>query len=99
MAGDKHYKGTVGTNMIINVGENITGATDTKFKIQKPDGTKVDWNATIYNNNYLKYTVQEGDWNVWGDYKLHSWMTINGWTGPGDLVIFTIETLFNERNS
>lgn len=90
----QHYKETVGTDIIVNIGEDITGATNTKLKVQKPDGTEVEWIASIYNTNYLKYTVQENDWNQWGTYKVHSYLTINGWTGHGDCVTFTVDKLY-----
>ena len=91
---DKHYEATIGSDIIVNVGENITGATNLKLKVRKPDNTLVEWIPTIYNSNYLKYTVQESDWSMPGVYKLHAYLTIDGWTGHGDMVEFTVDKLY-----
>lgn len=91
---EKHYVGTTGTDIIVNIGENINTATNTKFKVKKPDNGLVEWDAVIYNNNYLKYTVQENDWSIPGVYKLHSHLTIDNWTGDGELATFTIYKLY-----
>lgn len=87
---DKYYNGSVGTDIIVDVGENITGGTNLKLKVKKPDGSLVEWIPTVYNSNYLKYTITTDDWNQSGVYKLHSYLTIGSWTGHGDMVEFTV---------
>ena len=82
----KHYKDAVGVDIILDCGADITGATDTKIKVEKPDGTEVEWAATIYNSNYLKYTTVADDLDQEGVYKMQAYLTLSGFTGAGDTV-------------
>lgn len=87
---EKHYVGEVGTDVIVDCGCDITGATSTKLKVKKPDDTTVEWDATIYNSNYLKYTTEAADFDQAGLCKLQSSLTLSGWTGLGETVNFII---------
>lgn len=92
---DRHYIGEVGTEIIVDCGVDITGATNTKLKIKKPDGTEVEWVAIVYNSNYLKYISIAGDFNIAGDYYLNSYIeTTGGWDGHGETAIFRIYALY-----
>lgn len=86
----KHYVGMVGVNVIVNCGHNITGATNTKLKVEKPDGTTVEWTATIYNENFLKYVSIADDFDQEGEYRIQAFLTLGDFTGPGDTDIVTI---------
>ena len=86
----KHYVGMVGANVIVDCGFDITGATDTKLKVEKPDGTEVEWPATIYNSNYLKYVSVADDFDQEGEYRIQALLTLGGFTGSGDTDIVTI---------
>ena len=85
-----HYTDEIGTEIIVDCGVDISGATPTTLKVKKPDGTEVEWTATIYNSNYLKYTTILGDFNQSGTYVLQTSLTLTGWTGLGDVATFEI---------
>lgn len=57
----KHYIGEVGKTIIINCGEDISGATTAKIMVKKPDGSTSEWVATVYamggRCNYIKYVT------------------------------------------
>lgn len=91
----RHYIGEIGTEIIVDIGVDITGATPTKLKVKKPDGTEVEWTATVYNSNYLKYTSLIGDFNISGTYSLQASLTLSGWTGLGDVATFEIYDPFH----
>ena len=86
----KYYVGDVGTDIIVDCGVDITGATDTTMKVKKPDGTTVSWTATVYNSNYLKFTTIADSFDQAGVWKLQSSLTLGGWTGLGETAEFTI---------
>jgi hypothetical protein len=48
--------------------QDISDATDQFFLIQKPDGTVIQKTATLVNNHYLVYIIEEGVWNQAGKY-------------------------------
>ena len=89
-----HYVGEIGTEIIVDCGVNITGATPTTLKVKKPDGTEVEWTATIYNSNYLKYTTTSGDFDQSGTYTLQAALTLTGWIGLGDVATFEVYSAF-----
>jgi len=87
----KHYKGTIGTYIIVNAGCDISTASAQELWITKPGGTKVVWTAEIYNSRFLKHVVVAGDWDESGTYKLQSYVEMpGGWKGPGDETYFEI---------
>lgn len=86
----RHYIGEIGTVITVDCGEDISAATNTKFKVKKPDGTEIEWSASIYNTNYLQYTTINSDLNQYGEYIIQSSLTISGWTGLGDADSFII---------
>ena len=93
---DKVYVGDVGTDVIVDCGEDITGATGLSLKVKKPDGTASSWTGDIavYNSNYLKYTIQSSDLSVDGRYKVQASLTLGTWTGLGETDTFTVSPLY-----
>ena len=87
---DKYYVGDVGTEIIVDCGTAITGATDLKLKVQKPDATTAEWTATIDGTDNLKYTTIDGDFSVAGTYLVQASLTLSGWTGLGETAHFII---------
>jgi hypothetical protein len=92
---DKVYVGDVGTEIIVDCGQAITGATGTTLEVEKPDGTEKSWTATIYGTNYLKYTIQTDDLDIAGVYKVQSKLTLGGWTGKGETDKFRVYAAHN----
>jgi hypothetical protein len=87
---DKVYVGDVGTDIIVDCGQDISGATSTSLEVNKPDGTNVSWTATIYQSNYLKYTIIADDFDQEGIYRVQSKLTLGGWTGRGETANFRV---------
>jgi len=87
---DKHYINEIGTEILVDCDSTITGATELKLKIKKPNGTEVEWDAAISGTDSLRYITIIGDFNQVGKYYLQSSLTIDGWTGLGETVSFFI---------
>lgn len=87
---NKYYVGDVGTDIIVDCGSTITGATDLKLKVKKPDGSTVEWTAAIDGTDNLKYTTIAGDFNLAGTYFLQSSLTLGGWSGLGEVAQFVV---------
>jgi hypothetical protein len=83
MMTDKIYRGTTGVVVIVDCGQDISTATDTKMRTKHPGGKVSEWTATIYGTNYLKYTTVDGDLDETGTYGIQSSMTLGVWTGTG----------------
>jgi hypothetical protein len=87
---DRHYVGNIGTEILVNCGSEITGATNLKLKVKKPDGTEVEWTAAIDGTDHLKYTTLAADFSVAGTYFLQASLTLGGWSGLGKTAQFEI---------
>jgi len=70
----KIYKGDVGVEIWLDTGQNLTGATAMKIKVQKPDGTEAEWAAQQHNSTTIYYVTGSGDLAASGDYVLQSYV-------------------------
>ena len=73
---------------------NITGATNTQIKYQKPSGTTGYWTATVVDGRYLQYQTQTDDLDESGTWKFQAYLTLGGWIGHGETATQTIFALF-----
>lgn len=96
----KHYIGDTGKTIIINCGEDISGATSTKIKVKKPDGVTTTWNASIYamggRYNYIKYvTVGPTVTDESVDSAISGTLVVAHYpvTTPGNIALYTGATL------
>ncbi len=87
---DKYYVGDTGTDIIVDCGTAITGATNTKLKVKKSDGTEVEWTAVIDGTDHLKYTTLVDDFSVPGTYFLQASLTLGGWSGLGETAQYIV---------
>jgi len=81
---DKIYVNEIGLTIILDAGQDITGATGITIEVQKPDGTTASWSAEVYDSQYVKYVTVEDDLDQVGTYKLQIELTLSGWTGRGN---------------
>jgi len=87
----KIYVGDVGTVILVNMGEDISGATTTNLIVLKPgDSTEYTWSGSVYNDNYLKYTTLSGNISVEGEYKLQPYIVLSTWSGKGETVTIRV---------
>lgn len=86
----KIYVGDVGTEILIDLQEDISMATDHILFVKKPDGSFVQWIAEVHDGQYLKYVCQEGDLDHKGTYKIQPKISIAGWSGLGETVSFKV---------
>jgi hypothetical protein len=89
---NKVYAGDIGTVIDIDVYENISGSTNYKYLVKKPDDSEVEWAAVLHNTTTFRYTTEEGDIDVKmpGAYYINPYATIGSWTGVGDTVILYV---------
>jgi hypothetical protein len=87
---NKIYKDEIGLAIILNCGQDVSGATGVKIKAKKPDKTEVEWDAEVYDTKYIKYLTEDGDLDLPGTYYLQAYMTLGDWTGPGNTVALTV---------
>ncbi len=95
----KHYIGEVGVEIIVDCGQVITGATNCKIFIQKPDKTTImEKTATIYSisgqSRYLRYVTIANDLDQAGVYSVQAALTLGTWTGRGETAFFTAYPLY-----
>lgn len=81
------FVGDVGTDIIIDLQEDISSATDYKIFYKKPSGAVGSWikdNLTIINSTMLRYTtLSDEDLDESGEWIFNPWVVLSGgeWTG------------------
>jgi len=100
---NKIYVGDVGLAIVLMLAKpgesiDITGATDTKMLVKKPDGTVVEWDADILTvageTKYLRHFTVAGDLDQKGRYRIQAYLSISGWTGRGETATFKVYDAF-----
>jgi hypothetical protein len=96
MADIKYYKWDVGTTLRVSTGNVLTTATVTNLKVQKPDGTEVEWVGTVDpgDNTVITYVVQANDFDQSGRYKLQAYVEFPSGKWRGNTAQFTVTTPF-----
>jgi len=89
----KVYVGDVGTHILVDMGKNIVGATNTSLRVMKPDGTTVTWDAAVFGTRHLEVVSELTTFDIPGLYKIYPKLTIGAWTGYGDPVRLEVESL------
>jgi len=86
----KVYKGDVGTEVLVDCGCVITGATVKKLKVKQPDGTLKEWVAEIEGTNFLKYITVDTDFTQDGTYYLQAYVELTSGKWSGETAAFTV---------
>ena len=95
---DPIYVGDIGTEITVDCGQEITGATNTKLVVQTPLGGTEEWTAVVVSvggkTQYLRYTTKAGDIAIPGVYRLQSYLTLGSWTGSGKTAQIAVKDRF-----
>lgn len=87
----KVYVGDVGTEIKVDMQESMSGASNRTFEVKKPSGEEKTWSGVeIVETTKLKYTIQDGDLDVPGIYRIQPKLTIGAWIGKGYTVSFRV---------
>ena len=71
----KHYTGEIGTQILIDTETDISGASLLAIKFTKPDGTTTgEWISSLSGSTAISYTLQNGDLDQQGVYKLQAYV-------------------------
>jgi len=100
---DKPYVGTVGFLIEADCKQDIASATNYSFRIRKPAGDEVvrgiSDGVTLFEIDGVvrgvKYATKEGDFSEPGQYKIHLFLTLGNWSGPGEVGVLTVRPLFS----
>jgi hypothetical protein len=84
-------KGDVGTLVKVYVGCDISDANLTQLIYQKPNGNKGTWVGSIVENSYIAYTLQTGDIDIVGHWKLQAYVETLSGKWYGDIASFIVQ--------
>lgn len=93
------YVNTVGFLIEADCGQDISGATNTLFRVRKPSGVEKTWTASSFaidgTTRGLRYATTSGDLNEPGVYKIHTQFSLGDWTGTGEVGTLLVRELFS----
>lgn len=85
----KAHQNDVGTVIRLETGVDLTSATAQHIKVLEPDGTEVQWAATVEapaTAGVLTYTCTADDLDQAGTYELHAYVEFGSNLWLGELV-------------
>lgn len=85
------YLGEYGKMITIDVGIDISEATATKIRYQKPKGLLGEWIATITGTTTMGYILLEGDIDTIGRWQLQSYIETPVSVNYGSKVILDVD--------
>lgn len=91
----KVYVGDVGTQVRVDMQEDLTGYSVVKLYVRKPNGSLAEWIPTVVPNaaglnSVLGYISLPGDLNVRGLYKIQPYVEFASWKGRGTPVYLEV---------
>ena len=90
----KLYQDTVGAQIVINLGESLSGGTVFQMNVRKPSGTEDTWTASATESTKITYTTVDGDLDECvGDsclYEITPYVELASWEGDGETVFLKI---------
>lgn len=75
MAG-KVYVGDVGTQIVLDCGQDISAASVRKIEVRKPDKTEVSWTATASGTNAVAFITLADTLNMAGVWQMQAHVTL-----------------------
>lgn len=90
---EKVYIGDAGTEIVLDVGSDITDNIELAILCLKPDGSEHKWIASLESKSKLKYISSEMDFDQKGRFKLQAYVDLGTWSGRGS----TIELMVEEK--
>ena len=78
------FVGDYGTEVILEIGEDVSSSTVRKIQYEKPDGSTGQWDASVYNTTFIKYTTIEDDIDQNGFWKFRAYIELPSWVGYGE---------------
>lgn len=85
MATSRIRVGDIGTRIIVDIGFEVSSASELRIYYTKPSGTEGYWTAqeVTEDNNFIEYITQAGDIDESGKWKVQSWAQFPTWSGSG----------------
>jgi len=93
-AGSKTYIGDFGTVILLDCGSDISTATLAGVWVRKPNGKYTLWRGVVYETQYVKYIIKEGDLDQTGVYNIQAKIEMPSWSGLGETSSFTVYNMF-----
>ena len=88
------YVGDIGTQIILDTGENLATATDQAIKVKKPSGVEDVWDGTVVETTKVSHNTGTGDFDESGIYKLQAYVEMPAWSGHGGMVAIRVSPLY-----
>ena len=80
-----------GTAFVLNVGTDITDATEVSISVLKNNETVFDtWTAEVYQDKKVKHIIEAGDFDVLGEYIVQANVTTPEGSWSGNEVSFIV---------
>lgn len=91
MADQEVQKGGIGTKIIVETEDPLTGLSVQTIAYRKPNGDAGSWTAVQEGAESISYTTTSNDdLDEVGDWCLQANVTVTSWSGPGTKTTLTV---------
>jgi len=85
------FVGDVGTQLLLDCGQDVSASTVRKIRYLKPDGTSGYWDADLDDGLEKIYCYfQAEDIDLSGTWKFQSYLEMPTWTGHGQIAVLKV---------
>lgn len=90
----KVYVGDIGTQIILDCGQDISAATARSIEVRKPDGSVISWPAVASGATAISFTTAVGTLDAKGKWLLQAKVTLGSGTWLGETAALTVYAAF-----
>lgn len=90
----KVYVGDIGTQIVLDCGQDISSATARSIEVRKPDGSTASWPATASGMTAIAYVTLAGSLDMPGPYRLQALVTLPSGTWRGETAQLSVYAAF-----
>jgi len=91
----KIYVGDTGTELLLDTGQSLAGATTVSIKARKPDGVSVNWVGTVFETTKVRFLTLADSFDQAGLWSLQAKVIMPSGVWLGETVNVTVYKAFN----
>lgn len=84
------FAGDIGTKIILDCKTDVTLSSVRQIIVRKPSGIRVALDANLEGTDSIQYTVQAGDLDEVGNWRLQAYIEMPNWQGSGEVSVLAV---------
>ena len=86
--------GDTGTELVLDTGQSLAGATAVTVEARKPDGSAVSWTGAVFESTKVRFVSLAGSFDQSGDWRLQAKVVLPSGTWLGESAALKVYKVF-----